>query len=168
MKILLDECVPAPLQSLLTNHVCTTVQSRGWSGIKNGDLLLRAEAEFDLFITSDQNIRYQQNLSGRTIAILELSSNDIDRIRAVALRLHEAVANIQPNALERPGNSMKATSYFEPARTYNVELLCQSDPAARAGLPGISDAPRVRLVQRQQLQTALPWAARALGLPPPE
>jgi len=82
MKILLDECVPAPMQSLLNNHACTTVQAKGWSGIRNGDLLQRAEAEFDLFITSDQNIRYQQNLAGRSIAILELSTNDIGRIRA--------------------------------------------------------------------------------------
>lgn len=84
MKILLDECVPAPMQSLLSNHACTTVQAKGWSGIRNGDLLQRAETEFDLFITSDQNIRYQQNLAGRSIAILELSTNDIDRIRAAA------------------------------------------------------------------------------------
>jgi hypothetical protein len=62
MKILLDECVPAPMRSLLSNHACATVQAKGWSGIRNGDLLQRPEAEFDLFITSDQNIRYQQNL----------------------------------------------------------------------------------------------------------
>ena len=103
MKILLDECVPAPLQSLLSNHTCTTVQSKGWSGIKNGDLLERAESEFDLFITSDQNIRYQQNLAGRSIAILELSTNDIGRIRAAASILDDAVAKIQPGALQRLG-----------------------------------------------------------------
>ncbi len=84
MRILLDESVPSPVQSLLGNHLCTTVQVRGWSGIKNGDLLQRAEAEFDLLITSDQNIRYQQNLAERHIAILELSTNDISRIRAAA------------------------------------------------------------------------------------
>lgn len=101
MKILLDECVPSPMQSLLSNHACTTVQSKGWSGIRNGDLLQRAEAEFDLFITSDQNIRYQQNLVGRSIAILELSTNDIGRIRAAVSILEDAVANIQPNAPQR-------------------------------------------------------------------
>ncbi len=101
MKILLDESVPSPMQSLLSNHVCTTVQSKGWSGIRNGDLLQQAEAEFDLFITSDQNIRYQQNLVGRSIAILELSTNDINRIRAAATILDDAVANIQPDELKR-------------------------------------------------------------------
>ena len=100
MKILLDECVPAPMQSLLSNHACTTVQAKGWSGIRNGDLLQRAEVEFDLFITSDQNIRYQQNLAGRSIAILELSTNDVGRIRAAASIRDKAVANIQPNAFQ--------------------------------------------------------------------
>jgi len=63
-------------------------------------LLQRAEAEFDLFITSDQNIRYQQNLGGRSIAILELSTNDIGRIRAAASIIDTVVANIQPNAFQ--------------------------------------------------------------------
>ncbi len=59
MRILLDECVPWPMHRLLASHSC---------------LLQRAEAEFDIFITSAQNIRYQQNLAGRRIAILELST----------------------------------------------------------------------------------------------
>ncbi len=67
MNVLLDECVPWPMHRLLAGHACTTAQKRGWGGIKNGDLLRLAEAEFDLFITSDQNIRYQQNLAGRRI-----------------------------------------------------------------------------------------------------
>ena len=74
MRILLDECVPWPMHKLLLADDCVTVQKRGWGGIKNGDLLRLAEGEFDLFITSDQNIRYQQNLAGRRIPILELST----------------------------------------------------------------------------------------------
>lgn len=101
MKILLDECVPWPMHRLLTNHTCTNVQAQGWSGIRNGDLLQRAEGEFDLFITSDQNIRYQQNLAGRSIAILELSTNDLHRIQAAASLIAEAIANIQPNEFQQ-------------------------------------------------------------------
>jgi hypothetical protein len=71
MKILLDECVPWLMHRLLAGHTCFSVQDKGWGGIKNGELLQRAETDFDLFITSDQNIRYQQNLIGRRIAILE-------------------------------------------------------------------------------------------------
>lgn len=96
MKILLDECVPRPMHKLLAGHSCTTASKRGWGGVKNGDLLRLAEAEFDLFITSDQNIRYQQNLAGRRIPILELSTNDLRRILAAAGEITAAVASIQP------------------------------------------------------------------------
>jgi predicted nuclease of predicted toxin-antitoxin system len=97
MRILLDECVPWPMHKILRGHSCSTVQGQGWGGIKNGDLLLRAEGEFDLFITSDQNIRYQQNLTGRRIAILELSTNDISRIEAASSLLEDALENIKPD-----------------------------------------------------------------------
>jgi predicted nuclease of predicted toxin-antitoxin system len=97
MRILLDECVPWPMHKLLSGHSCSTVQGKGWGGIKNGDLLQRAEGEFDLFITSDQNIRYQQNLVGRGIAILELSTNDINRIEAASTLVKEVIGKIQPN-----------------------------------------------------------------------
>jgi hypothetical protein len=70
MRILLDECVPWPMHQLFSGHTCTTAQKRGWGGVTNGQLLRHAEGEFELFITSDQNIRYQQNLVGRRIAIL--------------------------------------------------------------------------------------------------
>lgn len=97
MRILLDECVPWPMHRLLSSHVCTSVQAQGWSGIRNGDLLQRAEADFDLFITSDQNIRYQQNLAGRRIAILELSTNDLRRIQAASALIEDELGKIQPN-----------------------------------------------------------------------
>ena len=66
-------------------------------GIKNGDLLQLAEGEFDLFITSDQNIRYQQNLTGRRIAILELSTNDLHCLQQAAELLAEAIATVGVN-----------------------------------------------------------------------
>jgi len=97
MRILLDECVPWPMHKILRGHSCSTVQGQGWGGIKNGDLLQRAEGEFDLFITSDQNIRYQQNLTGRRIAILELSTNDISRIEAARSLLEDALETIKSN-----------------------------------------------------------------------
>jgi hypothetical protein len=95
MRILLDECVPWPVQKLLVGHDCVTVQERGWGGIKNGELLRLAEPEFDLFITTDQNIRYQQNLAGRRLPILELSTNNIRRLRAVASLIQSAVAAVK-------------------------------------------------------------------------
>ena len=95
MKILLDECVPWPMHKLLAGHDCTTAQKRGWGGIKNGDLLRLAEGEFDLFITSDQSIRYQQNLAGRRIPILEISTNDLRRIQAAGGEIQAVVAAVQ-------------------------------------------------------------------------
>ena len=92
MKILLDECVPWPMHKLLGGHDCTSTQWRGWGGIKNGDLIRLAEKEFNLFITSDQNLRYQQNLAGRDLAILELSTNDLRRILAASSDIVAAVA----------------------------------------------------------------------------
>lgn len=91
MKILLDECVPWPMHKLLAGHECKTAQQMGWSSIKNGDLLKEAESVFELFITSDQNIRYQQNLSGRKISILELSTNNLRRIRQSAALIRSTI-----------------------------------------------------------------------------
>ena len=101
MKILLDECVPWPMRKFLAGQECSTARQRGWGGIKNGDLLRLAEGEFDLFITSDQNIRYQQNLAGRLIAIIELSTNDYRRIKAAAELIQAAVATVQPREFYR-------------------------------------------------------------------
>ncbi|HYX30277.1 MAG TPA: DUF5615 family PIN-like protein [Pyrinomonadaceae bacterium] len=101
MRILLDECVPWPIHRLLPQHSVPSVQAQGWSGIRNSALLRRAEAEFDLFITSDQNIRYQQNLAGHRIAILDLATNDLRRIVAAATLLEEAVNNTRDGELQR-------------------------------------------------------------------
>lgn len=101
MRILLDECVPWPMHKLLVGHECQTAQQRGWGGIKNGALLRLAEPEFELFITADQGIRYQQNLTGFRIAILELSCNDLRRIQAAATVVQSTVSSIKPGELQR-------------------------------------------------------------------
>ncbi len=96
MKIVLDECVPWPLARHLTKHVCTSPQRSGWGGFENGDLLRVAEADYDLFVTSDQNLRYQQNLAGRKIAILELSTNDWNTIRAHIANVVSRIESMKP------------------------------------------------------------------------
>jgi hypothetical protein len=88
------------MHKLLDGHDCTSTQWRGWGGIKNGDLIRLAEKEFDIFITSDQNLRYQQNLAGRCLAILELSTNDLpcrSPPRSPGVHAHEALL-LQPGA----------------------------------------------------------------------
>ena len=99
MRILLDECVPWPMHQLLAGHECMTAQQRGWGGIKNGDLLRLAESEFELFLTADQNIRYQQNLAGRRIPILELSTNKLRRLSAAATLIQSAISTMKPGEL---------------------------------------------------------------------
>jgi hypothetical protein len=89
------------MRHLLSGHDCTNVQQRGWKGTKNGTLLALAATEFDLFITSDQNIRYQQSLAGSTIAILELSTNDLHRIGGAAALIQAEISTIEPGAYRR-------------------------------------------------------------------
>ena len=101
MRVLLDECVPWPMRRLFAGHECRTAQQHGWGGIKNGPLLEHAEREFDLFITADQNLRYQHNLTGRRIAILELSTNKLHLIEAAADSIRAAVGEIQPGEFRR-------------------------------------------------------------------
>jgi len=101
MRILLDECVPWPTWRILSRHQCSSVQQQGWGGIKNGDLLALAAGEFELFITADQNIRYQQNLTAHPISILELSTNDLRCIRAAAEVIRSAISSIQNGELCR-------------------------------------------------------------------
>jgi len=84
MKILLDECTPHVLKRLLTGFEITTVQDQGWAGITNGTLLQMAEEHFDVLITSDQNLKYQQNLANRQLAILQLPTNKVPIVISLA------------------------------------------------------------------------------------
>ncbi len=74
MQALLDESLPRGLARHLTGLDVETVFDRGWSGLKNGDLLGRAAALFEVFITADQNLRYQQNLAGFEIGVVVLAA----------------------------------------------------------------------------------------------
>ena len=84
MKIILDESTPQKLRLLIEgSHEVVTTWFQGWSGMKNGALLSAAEeAGFDLFITADQELSYQQNLAGRKIAVLVLSTNNWNVLQA--------------------------------------------------------------------------------------
>jgi hypothetical protein len=81
MKILFDQGTPAPLRQSLSLHVVSTVFELGWSEFANGVLLALAEDLFELFVTTDQNLRHQQNLSGRQIAILVLPTTSWPEIK---------------------------------------------------------------------------------------
>lgn len=76
MKVLLDACTPLQVGRALPRHDVRTAQKMGWGAVENGALLGLADAQgFDVFIICDKNLRYQQNLTGRRLAILELWTN---------------------------------------------------------------------------------------------
>lgn len=82
MKILFDQGTPVPLRRYLVGHSIQTVYEQGWSTLSNGELLAQAEqGGYDLLVTTDQNLRYQQNLMNRRLAILVLLSTSWPRIR---------------------------------------------------------------------------------------
>ena len=91
MRILFDQGVPVPLRKFLVRHSVVTAYQKGWGELQNGVLLAVAQVEFDLFVTTDKNIRYQQNLSGRTLAIAVLSSSQWP---VVAAHIESVVAQI--------------------------------------------------------------------------
>ena len=99
MRILFDQGTPVPLRKHLTE--CATVDTsyeRGWSDLKNGDLLRMAEKNgYDVLITTDQNLRYQQNLSERQLAIIVLLSTSWPRMQSHITPIQQAVSQIRPN-----------------------------------------------------------------------
>ncbi|HEY6244230.1 MAG TPA: DUF5615 family PIN-like protein [Pyrinomonadaceae bacterium] len=95
MKILLDECTPHVLKRLLTGFHIETVQEVGWAGITNGQLLALAEDQFDVLVTSDKNLKYQQNLTGRQLAIVQLPTNQVPQVIELAPAVQTALAKIK-------------------------------------------------------------------------
>jgi len=101
VRILFDQGTPVPLRRSLTAHVVVTAYELGWSTVTNGELIRLAEQEgYELLITTDTNLRYQQNLRGRSIAILVLTTTSWPRIRQVTGELQAAVAAIESGGYE--------------------------------------------------------------------
>ena len=96
MRILLDECCPEPLVRAFPSLHIITVAEKGLKGVRNGDLIAAAEGEFDILVTADKNLRYQQNLEGRKLAIVELPFNSWPRLRPILPRLRESLESIKP------------------------------------------------------------------------
>ncbi|HLK59630.1 MAG TPA: hypothetical protein VKU00_23925 [Chthonomonadaceae bacterium] len=101
MKILFDQGTPVPLRRHLSGHIVDTAYERGWASLANGDLITVAEQEgYGLLITTDQNLRYQQNLAGRQLAILVLLSTSWPRIQLHLDTIQEAIDVIVPGAYQ--------------------------------------------------------------------
>ena len=98
MKILLDECIDRRLAKALKGHSVKTVPQMGWAGIKNGQLLALAEKEFDLFVTVDRNLSFQQNLPKFDLAVLVLaaSSNRLATLLPLVPKMLSLFPNLKP------------------------------------------------------------------------
>ena len=96
MRILIDECLPKKLKRELADHIVFMVQEKGWSGMKNGELLRVAEHEFDVWVTADQNIEYQQNLNRFNIAVIALvaPNNRLGTLLPMIPKLREVLLSI--------------------------------------------------------------------------
>jgi hypothetical protein len=84
------------LRQFLPAHIVHTAQEMGWKQLKNGALLQAAEPQFDAFITSDKNLKYQQNIAGRKLAILVLPTNDWPTLRRHGEEIAARVAALKP------------------------------------------------------------------------
>jgi hypothetical protein len=101
MRILFDQGTPVPLRQHLPSHRVDTAFERGWSTLPNGELLDVAEHErYDLLITTDQNLRYQQQLAARQLAIIVLLSTSWPRIQRRIEAIQAAVERVVPGGYE--------------------------------------------------------------------
>jgi predicted nuclease of predicted toxin-antitoxin system len=109
MKVLIDECAPKALKTFLSKrgHESLTVQEVGWAGKQNGELLALAEAEFDVPVSLDTNLSYQQNLMGRSIGIVVLhgSSNRLQHLRQYFPACLSAVEKSKPGEIIHVGDA---------------------------------------------------------------
>ncbi len=103
MRVLLDESVPWRLGRLLIGHSTTSVQRHGWASIKNGKLLALAAKEFDVLLTADKGMEFQQNQDALPVAILVVlsKSNRLEDLTLAVPAILEALAELPPRTLRR-------------------------------------------------------------------
>jgi hypothetical protein len=116
MRVLFDHGTPAPLIPFLAGHTVTNAKDRGWDTLSNGELLTAAEeAGFDLLLTTDKNIRYQQNLEGRRIALVVLST---PRWPVVKLHVDEIAAAVTASGTRQLSRGRDTRGDLPSVRNY--------------------------------------------------
>ena len=105
MRVLLDESLPHDLADELPGHDVRTVSGHGWAGLANGELLRRARAEFDVFVTMDQNLPHQQNLRaiGIPIVLVKAKSNRLVDLRPLVPAILAGIANAKVGEVHSVG-----------------------------------------------------------------
>ena len=105
VRILIDESLPGPLGSLLTGHDVSTVRDESWTSLTNGELLRRAAERFDVVVTADQNLEFQQNLHTLPIAVVVMmaDSNRLESLEPLVPDVLEVLKTLKPKILIRVG-----------------------------------------------------------------
>ncbi len=99
MRIVLDENLPRPMARFFgPGHQVVTIQELGLAGTLNGALLSLLEGNHDVFVTADKNLRYQQNIRGRSLAIVELPTNRLPVLKTIAAEIEAAVTSATPGS----------------------------------------------------------------------
>ena len=95
-RVLLDECLPRKLKREFANCAVSTVPEMGWAGKKNGELMNVAQGHFDVFVTADQNLQYQQNLAYADVGVIVLVAvnNRIESLAPLMSQVNEALKSI--------------------------------------------------------------------------
>lgn len=96
MKIIFDENIPWPLRKTFSSHEVTSVQKEGWAGVENGANLGHVDGKFDVLLLADKNLRYQQKLEGRKIALVELPTNRWPALQLMLEKIVREVESAQP------------------------------------------------------------------------
>jgi len=128
VRILFDHGTPVPLKEHLPGHSVTTAYELGWSTLRNGELLARAEEQFDVLVTTDRNLRFQQNLAERKLAVVVLPTTSWPRLHTVAARIAAFVLARHPP----PGPSGALTPILHSAALRRpLMLLHPACPGSR-------------------------------------
>ena len=103
MRVLLDECVPRALRKDIAGHYVKTVAEMGWAGVKNGELIQRAASHFDVLLTVDRNLEYQQKFTSILLAVIVMHapSNDIAVLRPLIPMVLDAISKARAGILTR-------------------------------------------------------------------
>lgn len=106
MRVLLDECVPRGLRKDIPGHEVKTVAEMGWAGVKNGELLRLAASQFDVFLTVDRSLQYQQSFRGGSIAVIVIHapSNDIVVLRPLMPKVLAAIPHVRAGRVTHIGD----------------------------------------------------------------
>ena len=112
MRILLDECVDARLAPFVAGHETRTVHDMGWQGITNGKLLAMAAGQFDVFVTVDRNLSFQQHLPNFAIAVILMHcrTNRLEDLRTLLPQLAVAMSSVVAGAVTHVGPLTTASS----------------------------------------------------------